>query len=87
MDLSCSLKREVEKKKKKVPPFSLIYFILFYFQEKSLKRQPFPGGSLHQKKIKNKKMDIVKLFKGSMNRFFRKTRQWCQLEMFALGVS
>lgn len=32
-------------------------------------------------------MDIVKLFKGGMNRFFRKTRQRCQLEMFALGVS
>lgn len=83
MDLSCSLKREVEKN----PPFSLFFF---YFKEKSLKRQLFPGGSTHQEKKrekKEKKMDIVKLFKGGMNRFFRKTRQRCQLEMFALGVS
>lgn len=74
---------------KKFPPFSL--FFLLYFKEKSLKRQPFPGGSIHQgekkRKKSRKKMDIVKLFKGSMNRFFRKTRQRCQLEMFALGVS
>ena len=47
MDLSCSLKREVEKN----PPFSLF----FYFKEKSLKRQLFPSGSTHQKKKKKKK--------------------------------
>lgn len=83
MDLSCLLKREVVKNS---PPS--LFFFLLYFKEKSLKRQPFPGGSIHRggKKIE-KKMDIVKLFKGSMNRFFRKTRQRCQLEMFALGVS
>lgn len=74
-------------KKKKIPP-SLSFFILFYLKEKSPKPAAVPRWlPAPEKNKREKKMDIVKLFKGSMNRFFRKTRQWCQLEMFALGVS